>query len=142
MSIHSAIVVFFLAFNFSPSSNHSINVEVTGLRTSDGDVVISIYNRSDYFPKSEAKYKYKVARVKVANKQVKYSFKDLPQGAYAVAIYHDENASGEFDSNFVGYPLEGYGFSKNFKPRFSAPEFKDVSFDLQEDKLIAIKMLY
>ncbi|MBD9370760.1 DUF2141 domain-containing protein [Xanthomonas sp. XNM01] len=40
-------------------------------------------------------------------------FKDLPAGDYAVMVTHDENGNGQFDSNVLGMPVEGYGFSNN-----------------------------
>ena len=35
------------------------------------------------------------------------TFKDLPQGSYAVSVLHDENGNGKMDKNFVGMPKEG-----------------------------------
>lgn len=141
MSIQTFIVALAIVFNFIPNNISSIKVEVNGIKSLKGDVIISLYNRSDHFPKGGDKYIYKKVKLKVVNNKVSYSFTGLPQGEYAVAIHHDENANGEFDFNFVGYPLEGYGFSRNFKPKFSAPVFKDVSFNLDEDKMIQIEMI-
>jgi uncharacterized protein (DUF2141 family) len=40
-------------------------------------------------------------------------FKSLPAGDYAVLVTHDENDNGKLDTNVVGIPVEGYGFSNN-----------------------------
>lgn len=40
-------------------------------------------------------------------------FKNLPAGDYAVLVTHDENDNGTLDTNIVGIPVEGYGFSNN-----------------------------
>ena len=53
------------------------------------------------------------------------SWSDIPFGEYAIAIYQDLNNNGVLDKNVFGYPSEPFGFSKNFKPRFSAPDFDD-----------------
>lgn len=42
-----------------------------------------------------------------------FVFKDLPAGDYAVMVTHDENGNGQLDSNVLGMPVEGYGFSNN-----------------------------
>jgi len=42
-----------------------------------------------------------------------FTFKDLPAGSYAVLLTHDENDNGKLDTNLVGMPIEGYGFSNN-----------------------------
>jgi uncharacterized protein (DUF2141 family) len=49
-------------------------------------------------------------------------FKALPPDTYALTVFHDENGDGKFNRR-LGYPLEGYGFSNNVNPRFSAPSF-------------------
>lgn len=47
--------------------------------------------------------------------QVSFRFTDLPAGKVAVMAMHDENGNGKLDSNFMGMPTEGYGFSNNPK---------------------------
>ena len=123
-------------------ANYSLTVEVTNIKELKGDVFITIYNKAEYFPKAEKKYKYKIGKVKVVKNKLRYTFSNLPQNTYAVAISHDANSNGKFDSNFIGYPLEGYGFSNNFVPKFSAPKFSDVDFKLDRNKTMSIKMIY
>jgi uncharacterized protein (DUF2141 family) len=62
-----------------------------------------------------------------------YTFKDLLQGDYAFAIYHDENKNSKLDKNMLGVPTEYYGFSNNARRTFSAPSFQESSFDLNKD---------
>ena len=38
---------------------------------------------------------------------------NLPAGNYAVQVMHDENENNKLDTNFMGMPIEGYGFSNN-----------------------------
>jgi uncharacterized protein (DUF2141 family) len=38
-------------------------------------------------------------------------FGDIPPGTYAIAVIHDENSHGKLDTNRLGVPTEGYGFS-------------------------------
>lgn len=56
-----------------------------------------------------------------------FTFKDLPAGDYAVLLTHDENDNGKLDTNLVGMPVEGYGFSNNpqvmRKPTFDEARF-------------------
>ena len=60
-----------------------------------------------------------------------------------MVCYHDENNNGKFDENMLGMPKEGYCFSNNVKPRFSAPNFNQCAFDYQGgDQSIAITMIY
>ncbi|PZQ12563.1 MAG: hypothetical protein DI564_13065 [Rhodanobacter denitrificans] len=61
-----------------------------------------------------------------------FRFKDLPPGTYAVQVMHDENGNGKLDTNFVGMPIEGYGFSNN--PRvMRKPTWDEARFELGAD---------
>ena len=55
-------------------------------------------------------------------------FEGIPAGTYALVVLHDENMNGKVDTNWIGIPKEGYGFSNDAKASFSAPSFKDASF--------------
>ena len=61
--------------------------------------------------------------------QATFVFKDLTPGSYALLITHDENGNGQLDTNAMGMPLEGYGFSNN--PRvMRKPTWDEARFDL------------
>ena len=47
--------------------------------------------------------------------------------------YHDENNNGTLDSGLLGIPKEGYCFSTNYRPRLSAPSFRNVAFPFRPD---------
>jgi len=45
---------------------------------------------------------------------------------------HDLNGNGELDTNFMGMPIEGYGFSNNPEVMRRAT-FEEARFELPED---------
>lgn len=53
-------------------------------------------------------------------------------GDYAIAIYHDENANGNFDKTGLGLPKEPWGISNNPKVRFKAPTVDEATFPVSE----------
>jgi len=53
---------------------------------------------------------------------------DLPEGQYALAIYHDENGNDELDTNWLGIPKEPIGFSNSKMRTFGPPGFEDCAF--------------
>lgn len=61
-----------------------------------------------------------------------FVFKDLVPGTYAVMISHDENGNGKLDSNFLGMPTEGYGFSNNPQV-MRKPTWEEARFELAAD---------
>ena len=66
--------------------------------------------------------------IKVRDTQARCDFADIAPGAYALAVIHDENMNGKLDTNWLGAPTEGYGFSNDPKALFSAPSFSAARF--------------
>lgn len=54
---------------------------------------------------------------------------EVPDGKVAIRLFHDTNANGELDTNLLGIPKEGYGFSQNPKVRGPA-SFEDAAFEV------------
>ena len=79
------------------------------------------------------------ARSRVDGDTLRVTVHDLPAGQYAVKLYHDENGNGELDSNMLGIPVEGYGFSNN-AGRFGPPSFEDAAVTLEDDLHIDIRV--
>ena len=70
------------------------------------------------------------------------SIPDLKLGKYAVRCYHDENLNGKMETNLVGKPTEGYGFSNNVIGKFGPPPFEKWLFELNGDMKIILKPTY
>jgi len=51
-------------------------------------------------------------------------------GTYAIETYQDINSNDRMDTNWIGYPLEPFGFSRDAKPLLSKPGFGKVSFQV------------
>ncbi len=132
----------FLAF-FGPAvSNdvqHELVIRITNIQNTTGKpLLVGVYAQTDDFPGyNKSSYNKKVL---AKTSEVSVSFK-LPPGEYAVGLMHDLNENGRIDKNWVGYPTEPFGFSKNFKPLMGAPSFKDCSIDLRQgSQRIEIKL--
>ncbi len=119
----------------------NIIVTVTGIKNSAGTIKIGLYNKQAGF--MDAKHVVQGLNRPAKKGSVTGSFNGLPFGGYAISIVHDENNNGRMDKNFLGMPKEGYAFSRNVRPRFSAPSFKATKFQLNgKSKNIRIKMRY
>ena len=117
----------------------NLTVTVTNIASIKGHIHLGLFNNATNFPTPGKELK--VIRFKVTAKNMKYTFKGLAPGDYALAIYHDENSDKKCNLNLIGIPTEHYGFSKNFKPFLSAPGFSDAKVNLSESLSILIKLL-
>ena len=122
------------------SQTYDLAISIPNLKNKDGEIQIGIYNKKENFPKVDKQFK--VVYVKASKFQGICTVKDLPKGEYAVAVMHDENADKICNTNFLGIPKEGYGFSKNYKPVLSAPSFDDCKLNLDRDLSITIELIY
>jgi uncharacterized protein (DUF2141 family) len=71
-----------------------------------------------------------------------FTIADLKPGKYAVRYYHDENMNGNMETNRLGKPTEGYGFSNNVTGKFGPPPFEKWLFEISGDKKIVLKPTY
>lgn len=116
----------------------TLKVEISSIRKAQGKLWIAIYRPGEKFGGDNPGMHKIVPVNSMKNKILEFN---LPEGTYAIAIFHDVNNNEELDKNLVGIPKEPYGFSNNFKPRFSAPQFKDCSFELPaQGKQISIEL--
>jgi len=104
--------------------------------------LVLLFEKSDGFP---AQYKKAAKQYKIKAKKGKVIISDpeIKAGTYAVSCLHDENLNYEADTNWLGIPSEGIGFSNNPKIIFSKPSFEECIFKVNDDKhKINIKMKY
>jgi len=125
-------------------ASKGIKVEVTDFRNDKGRLGCSLWPGPDGFPRDDSHIlKHVWAPIKNANGECVFAG-NIPAGDYAVTLFHDEDNSGKFKTNLIGYPLEGYGFSNNYVPQFRAPTFDETKFHYDGNgwKQISVKMIY
>ena len=112
-----------------PASGADLTVEVLGLRSGDGAVHFGLYDTPGAFPGYDGRIAGAQTGIKAGIKgwRAVTEFKGLKPGRYALAVYHDENANGEFDQFIFGLPLEDYGFSNGAAVFFGPPSFEDAA---------------
>jgi len=119
----------FLIFAAAHSAHaDSLVVTVRDIRSNEGDIRIALYSSADNFlvdGRTAATQSLSARRG-----DVKVVFVNLRPGIYAAAAFHDENRSGDFDTNFIGVPREGYGFSNGARASLGPPDFEEASVKL------------
>ena len=134
-----ALMLIGIVLCFAEETGYSITVSVTGINNLKGEISIGLFQGAESYPKGDV---VAGAFIKADNETITYTFENIPEGVYAIAIYHDENTNAEMDRNFLGIPKEGYAFSNNVFGTFGAPKFEKAKFDVKEDIQLTIKMKY
>ena len=120
-----------------PVQAADLDVLVENITEHRGTLYWSMYD-------SEADYKADdnpviSAKSRVTGNTVRVTIHDLPEGQYAVKLFHDANGNGEMDANMLGIPKEGYGFSNN-AGKFGPASFKDAGVQVDDDTQINIRL--
>ena len=104
-----------------------IHVKILDIRNSKGTVACALFESPEGFPVEFLHSATNVVVIKVRASQARCDFMDIPPGNYAIAVIHDENMNGKLDTNWLGIPAEGYGFSRDARGLLGAPAFSAAS---------------
>ena len=110
-----------------PSPGAVLTVQVSQLRSNDGQVGCMVYASPRGFPTDPAAAVQK-RWCAIANKSSTCGFDPLPAGTYAVACLHDENKNGRLDTGLFGNPTEGTVASNHAKGFMGPPSFDKAKF--------------
>ncbi len=122
------------------AEKHDLRVSVKGINSNKGLIEFALYKNPEVF--TQAGKTHRLARVNAQKGEVSFVFSDLEPGKYAIVVYHDENQNKICDKNFFGIPTEAYAFSNNVRPKLTVPSFDDCAVQLQQNKSVAIQMVY
>ena len=113
---------------FAEQDCPGIHVKILDIRNSTGTVACALFESPPGFPAEFLHSATNVMIIKIRKSQARCDFMDIPPGTYAMVVIHDENMNGKLDTNALGIPKEGYGFSNNAKKWLGTPSFADAGF--------------
>lgn len=129
-----------LLFNILTSPNYSspIQIEIIGIKEFKGNLMVAVFNQEKGF--GNEKYAFH-KQVNAIEKNIEVSIdSNYQHKPIAFAIYQDVNKNGILDKNFLGLPMEPYGFSNNVKGYFGPPSFSEASVRFEEKLLLKIEL--
>ena len=105
-----------------------LTVTVSGAHNDTGHIGCALFRSATGFPFSDG-HAARLTEVAIVHGRGTCVFSGLPTGSYAVAVMHDENGNTKLDTNFLGIPTEGFGFSNGAKGHtFSPASFDEARF--------------
>ena len=103
-------------------------ITVENIKSEQGNIRAAIFNN----PKDFTKTPYLAQLIAAKSGTVSFTFKGVPTGQYAVSAFHDINGNEKLDTNFVGKPVEPYGFSRDARGTFGPPSFEEATIQVDE----------
>lgn len=127
----------FASFGITTHAQHKLSIQVKGIETQRGSIMVALYNNSETFLIEP----FKTTAAPATGTSQIIELNDLPSGSYAVAIFHDENGNGDLDRGEYGIPLEKFGFSNNVIPKMGPPSFEECKIDVVSDTQTEIRLI-
>jgi len=110
----------------APAAAATLTVEVANIDPKGGTLRLSLYD--EFAWSAAADEPQASANIPAMAPETTVTFKEVKPGVYGIKCYQDANDNGKFDQNFLGLPLERYGFSRDARPFLSEPGFNRTKF--------------
>lgn len=133
-----AVLALTTAFAGLPLHAATLEVEVSGLASPEGKVLIAVFNQAESWLKRPLVGR---AAQPLPDGRAVLRFEDLPEGDYAISLFHDRNGNGRLDMNAMGMPTEPFAFSNNAMGNFGAPTFEAARFSLKGSVVQRLNLL-
>ncbi|TAI47354.1 DUF2141 domain-containing protein [Flagellimonas allohymeniacidonis] len=125
-----------LLFPMGLLAQTTLSVKIHNVASSEGAVNVAVYNSDETFLKFEGVVKSGSTKAKKG--VVTLEIEEIPEGEYALAIFHDENGNNELDTNWLGIPKEKVAFSKSKMKTFGPPKYKECAFLVEKDTKVDV----
>jgi len=139
MKVLLVVGCWLLAVGLFAQNAGELSITINNIYPVEGDIYIAIYDNDDDYMDIEKVAFQKIVAVEGESQTIMIS--DMPEGEYAVSVFHDLNGDGELDTNGIGIPSEPYGFSNDARGRFGPPKFKSTKFAFPATQEISIKLM-
>ncbi|MGL4542131.1 MAG: DUF2141 domain-containing protein [Polymorphobacter sp.] len=121
----------------------TLEVVVTGLKTTTGTIRACVFTTPTAFPSCEKGVGVIKAEAPANAATVRFSVPGVPVGTpVAVSLFADVNDNKKMDRGMMGIPKEPIGISNNATNSFSAPDFNKAQFIAKGDMTVTIALRY
>lgn len=125
-------------FAVAPAIAGEIRVNVSGVRSAEGQVGCALYADPRSFLTDPGIVGTRWQPANPAGVQCR--FDNLAPGLYAVAVTHDLNGNRRTDTNLIGIPTEDWGVSNNPRPTLRAPRCDEAAIQVPASPAVTIEI--
>lgn len=141
VKLEDGVSVSYLKVTDESLPRQTVTIEIVGFSSNQGACAVMLasdkakYSRIDpRKPRNEwIGAAATAADTTIVEQSSKFVIKDIPNGEYVVAAFHDENTNQLLDSNRLGIPKESYGFSNGVRWRLKIPRWNTAHIKVDEE---------
>ncbi len=131
------LIIISILFLLSPMVANSqciLTIEISSLQNNNGKILLVLMDINENIVHELSE--------NIIGDSCIIKIENIKPGKYAFKYFHDENKNKEIDTNWIGIPNEGYGFSNNAEGTFGPPSFDEMVFEIKEDKTVKCLVNY
>jgi uncharacterized protein (DUF2141 family) len=118
----SVIFLFILLFSLSVHCQNTLTIDIQLICNNKGTILLELRDENNHVVKGISG--------EIKNNRCIITINDLKAGKYTFKYFHDENENKKLDTNWIGIPTEGFGFSNNVWGTFGPPAVEKTIFEL------------
>ena len=131
--MHSVVTYFtILLSSFFIQAQNTIEVSMSGFENNEGKAMIGLFIEEETFLREPEM----TLSSKIINQKSEVTFTDIPDGIYAISVYHDENDNDKLDLVMGILPKEDNGTSNNPNTVMGPPKWKDSIFEVKNGEVV------
>jgi len=126
-----------LITSFILQGQNTIEVSMLGFESNDGKAMVGLFvNKETFLREPEM-----ILSTKIENNKSEVTFTDIPDGVYAISVYHDENDNDKLDLIMGMIPKEDNGTSNNPKTVMGPPKWEDSIFEVKGGEVVHFEIM-
>ena len=124
-----------------PEGQGRVEITMTGFKNAEGQALVAFFLDDSGWPDPDESI-FATFTAPISDGRAFAVVEDVPAGAFAVSVFHDEDGDRELGSGALGIPSEAYGFSADARDMFGPPKFEEARLELAagETKQITIRV--
>jgi uncharacterized protein (DUF2141 family) len=124
-----------------PEGQGRVEITMTGFKNAEGQALVAFFLDDSGWPDPDESI-FATFTAPISDGRAFAVVEDVPAGAFAVSVFHDEDGDRELGSGALGIPSEAYGFSADARSTFGPPKFEEARLELAagETKQITIRV--
>ncbi len=124
------IISNFITYAQKETKGITISVTVPNVTSAEGEVIFGLYDENTFMKAAPLQGE----KSKIVNGLATITFKNVPEGIFAISCFHDKNGNNRMDFEENGMPKENYGASNN-NMSYGPPVWGDAKFEVGSENL-------
>jgi uncharacterized protein (DUF2141 family) len=133
------VILFLILPVLSALADDPPKAVIRGISPCRGEIYLAVFREASTYMKMDSAYRREMQPASADS--VVFSLEGLPEGDYAISVFHDANGNTVLDAGELGIPKESFGFSNNPRSFFGPPGFAQAVIHISPGDIFTIDLV-